>query len=170
MSKKNFDVYFDFGFSKIRVGAFSKKNKDKNYFFENSCLSDFQVNKLNILNVGETVEKIILEAEKKTEEYIDNINLMIDTSKALPIGLSLNKNIESKKLKKEEIYYLIQDAKQQIIRSYPDYSIVHIVVTSYNLDSIEYRAKDLGRQSGCEYAEGFLTHQIPKVDSLLDIV
>ena len=91
MSKKNFDVYFDFGFSKIRVGAFSKKNKDKNYFFENSCLSDFQVNKLNILNVGETVEKIILEAEKKTEEYIDNINLMIDTSKALPIGLSLNK-------------------------------------------------------------------------------
>ena len=138
MSKKNFDVYFDFGFSKIRVGAFSKKNKDKNYFFENSYLSDFQVNKLNILNVGETVEKIILEAEKKTEEYIDNINLMIDTSKALPIGLSLNKNIESKKLKKEEIYYLIQDAKQQIIRSYPDYSIIHIIVTNYYLDNIEY--------------------------------
>ena len=37
------------------------------------------------------------------------------------------------------------------------------------LDSVSYRAKDLGRQSGCEYAEGFLAHQIPKVDSLLDI-
>ena len=37
------------------------------------------------------------------------------------------------------------------------------------LDSVSYRAKDLGRQANCEYAEGFLAHQIPKVDSLLDI-
>ena len=37
------------------------------------------------------------------------------------------------------------------------------------LDSISYRAQDLGRQSNCEYAEGFLAHQMPKVDTLLDI-
>ena len=37
------------------------------------------------------------------------------------------------------------------------------------LDSISYRAKDLGRQSNCEYAEGFLAHQMPKVNTLLDI-
>jgi N-acetylglucosamine malate deacetylase 1 len=37
------------------------------------------------------------------------------------------------------------------------------------LDSVSYRAKDLGRQANCEYAEGFLAHQIPKVDFLLDI-
>ncbi len=37
------------------------------------------------------------------------------------------------------------------------------------LDSVSYRAKDLGRQSGCEYAEGFLAHKMPMVDSLLDI-
>ena len=37
------------------------------------------------------------------------------------------------------------------------------------LDSVSYRAQDLGRQANCEYAEGFLAHQIPKVDSLLDI-
>jgi len=37
------------------------------------------------------------------------------------------------------------------------------------LDSVTYRAKDFGRQANCEYAEGFLAHQIPKVDYLLDI-
>ena len=37
------------------------------------------------------------------------------------------------------------------------------------LESIEYRAKDLGRQSNCKYAEGFIAHQIPKTESLLDI-
>ena len=37
------------------------------------------------------------------------------------------------------------------------------------LDSVSYRAKDLGRQSNCEYAEGFIANQLPKVDSLTDI-
>jgi len=37
------------------------------------------------------------------------------------------------------------------------------------LESVTYRAKDLGRQSNCEYAEGFISHQLPKIDSLIDI-
>ena len=45
-----------------------------------------------------------------------------------------------------------------------------IISSSEFLESVTYRAQDLGRQSNCEYAEGFLTHQMPKIDSLLDIV
>ena len=37
------------------------------------------------------------------------------------------------------------------------------------LDSVKYRAQDLGRQSNCEYAEGFITNQLLKVDSFFDI-
>ena len=44
-----------------------------------------------------------------------------------------------------------------------------IISTKDFLDSIIYRAKDLGRQSNCKYAEGFIAHQFPKIDSLLDI-
>ena len=36
-------------------------------------------------------------------------------------------------------------------------------------ESVKYRAKDLGRQSNCQYAEGFIAHQLPKMESLLDI-
>ena len=38
------------------------------------------------------------------------------------------------------------------------------------LESVDYRAKDLGRQSNCTYAEGFLVHQMPKISSLLDLI
>ena len=44
-----------------------------------------------------------------------------------------------------------------------------IISTQGFLDSVSYRAQDLGRQANCEYAEGFLAHQMPKVDSLLHI-
>ena len=37
------------------------------------------------------------------------------------------------------------------------------------LESITYRAKDLGRLTNCKYAEGFIAHQIPKIDSLCNI-
>ena len=37
------------------------------------------------------------------------------------------------------------------------------------LDSVTYRAKNLGRQSNCGYAEGFVVHQLPKIDSLLNL-
>ena len=37
------------------------------------------------------------------------------------------------------------------------------------LESVTYRAQDLGRQTNCEYAEGFISTQILKVDSFFDI-
>jgi bacillithiol biosynthesis deacetylase BshB1 len=38
------------------------------------------------------------------------------------------------------------------------------------LESVKYRAKDLGRQSDCKYAEGFITNQTLKVNSLKDLI
>ena len=52
----------------------------------------------------------------------------------------------------------------------PDSKESETIISSKDfLESVEYRAKDLGRQSNCKYAEGFITHQLPKMESLLDI-
>ena len=37
------------------------------------------------------------------------------------------------------------------------------------LESVKYRAQDLGRQANCEFAEGFIASQLLKVDSFFDI-
>ena len=36
-------------------------------------------------------------------------------------------------------------------------------------ESITYRAKDLGRLANCEYAEGFVSHQLNSVNLLTDL-
>lgn len=68
------------------------------------------------------------------------------------------------------------DKKLQAVKAYttqffnPKSKESETIISSQGfLDSVSYRAKDLGRQSNCEYAEGFLAHQMPKVDSLFDI-
>ena len=44
-------------------------------------------------------------------------------------------------------------------------------ITSKNfIDSINYRARDLGRQSDCKYAEGFVSNQTLKINSLKDLI
>lgn len=53
----------------------------------------------------------------------------------------------------------------------PDSNETETIISSEDfLDSIKYRAKDLGRQSDCKYAEGFITNQNLKVNSLLDLI
>ena len=44
-----------------------------------------------------------------------------------------------------------------------------IISSKEFFDSIEYRAKDLGRQTSCNYAEGFINHQLSKVNLLNDL-
>ena len=44
-----------------------------------------------------------------------------------------------------------------------------IISSKEFFDSIEYRAKDLGRQTSCTYAEGFINHQLSKVNLLSDL-
>ena len=45
-----------------------------------------------------------------------------------------------------------------------------IISSSDFLESVKYRAMDLGRQSDCKYAEGFITNQTLKVNSLKDLI
>ena len=68
------------------------------------------------------------------------------------------------------------DLKIQAVKAYnsqfynPDSNEPSTIISSKEfLSSVEYRAQDLGRQSNCKYAEGFIAHQQPKVQSLLDI-
>jgi len=94
MNKENFQTIFDCGFSKIRAGAFNRKNKDENFYAE----SEFFVDRSNL---EIKIQKIITSLEEDTNEYISNINLMIDSSKMLSVSISLSKKLDGSKLKKK---------------------------------------------------------------------
>ena len=134
MSEKFFDVYIDFGSSKIIATAFNKKNK-KSFSVSSKCFSSFKSTQLNFKDSKIVLEKLILEIEKKTGEYLNSINLMIDSPEVLSIGVSLSKKNDGKKIRKSDIQYLIQDAKQQVIKFHPNKNIIHIIASNYKVDN-----------------------------------
>ena len=75
----------------------------------------------------------------------------------IDIGGQMEKKIEAVKAYKTQFYN--SDSKETET----------IISKKGFLESVKYRAQDLGRQANCEYAEGFIAHQMLKVDSFFDI-
>ena len=143
MNNKNFDIYLDIGASKIRAAGFDTNESNQIFFLENNCLTPLKINQLDLMTIDKILEKTVLEIEKKTGEFLDNVNLMIDSPDVLSISLSVLKKIDKKFLIKKDIEFLIQDAKQQIINGYPDKDIIHVIVTNYKINDIDYNTMPL---------------------------
>ena len=131
MNNNNFEICFDFGSSKIRASALGKNVTTKNFF----CESDYFPNRENI---ELEIQKIISYLEKNTNEYLENIILMIDSQEIKSTSISLSKNFDGSKLQKEDIQFLIQDAKQQVLRNQLNQNIIHIMIKNYKIDGVDY--------------------------------
>ena len=131
MNSKNYQTFFDCGFSKIRAGTFNTSNNEDAFYTESEFFTDQ-------LNLELKIQKIIISLEKDTDEYINNINLMIDSLEMLSVGISLSKKLDGSKLKQANIQFLVQEAKQQILKNYANHNIVHIIINNYKIDDVDY--------------------------------
>ena len=138
MSKKNFDIYLDLSSAKLSIAAFEKFDGNSIFFKEYNCVTNLNKDQLNFENTEKTIEKNIFEIEKATGEFLNDIYLMVETHESISINLSLIKDNEGKKIQKKNVQYLIQDAKQQILRSYYSKKIIHIIVSNYVIDNVAY--------------------------------
>ena len=131
MDNKNFQTFFDCGSSKVRAATFKKNNRSETFQAESKFLIDHS-------NLNFEIQKIITSFEKDTNEYIDNISLMIDSSKMLSIGISISKKFDGSELKQTNVKFLIQETKQQILENYTNYNIAHIIINNYKIDGVDY--------------------------------
>ena len=69
---------------------------------------------------------------------------MIDNPETLSINTSVKKNFDNKKIYKNQIEYLIEDLKQQILKNSSDIKIGHILVEYYFLDGEMYNKLPIG--------------------------
>ena len=131
MNNKNLQTFFDCGFSKIRASTINTNNSNEAFYIESEFFTDRS-------NLDLKIQKIITSLEKDTNEYINNINLMIDSPKMFSIGISLSKKFDGSILKNTSVKFLVQEAKQQILKYYADHNIAHIIINNYKIDGVDY--------------------------------
>ncbi len=140
MKEKKFDIYLYISSTKLSVSIFDKSDLVKSIFFkEFNCKTNLYKEKLNFYEIEKIIEKNIFEIEKFTGNFLNDIYLIVDSPESLKIGISLSKNNEDKKIEEKDVKYLIQDCKQQILSSNFNEDIIHIIITNYVVDEIEYK-------------------------------
>ena len=138
MNEKSLNVFIDFGSSKIRLGIYNKETSKNIFILEKDCISNFTTNNFDIKNSNEIIKDLIKSAERKVNNHIKDINLMIDTPDMFSIDISIKKNFDSKKYSINDINSLLNEAKSLVQKNYINKKIIHMIVKKFIFDDQEF--------------------------------
>ena len=138
MNEKSLNVFVDFGSSKIRLGIYDKETSKNIIILEKDCISNFSLNNFDIKNSNEIIKDLIKSAEKKINNHIKNINLMIDTPDMFSIDISIKKNSDRKQYSKNDIKSLLNEIKGLVQKNYLNKKIIHVIVKKFIFDDEEF--------------------------------
>ena len=91
MSKEKFETVLDYGSSKLRIGIIDKNFPKNKFFLDQKLIDESNIGEFNFKNYGQKIYKLIKKAEKKSNSYLNDINLMIDTEKFFSIDIGFKK-------------------------------------------------------------------------------
>jgi cell division ATPase FtsA len=136
INENYFETYFYLSRNKLIISVFQKNNSIKIYdkVLENeNNLKDIDYSKVEIF-----LEENIIQIEKITKNFLNEIYLVIEHKESLHTSISLKINNDRNIITEDDINYLLKDAKQQIKQNYFNRSIIHMIIDSYLFDGIKY--------------------------------
>ena len=140
----NLEIFLNLNQNEINTILIDKEKKNQIFNKDFNINNNFSDTKKIIDNLNQILKSLIIELEKKISKPISKINLMIDNPETLSIYASVKKNYDHKKIQKNQIEYLIQDLKQQILRNNSNIKIGHIIVEYYFVDGEIYNKLPIG--------------------------
>lgn len=81
----------------------------------------------------------IYKIEKNNNQFVRDINLVVDDEKFLTINLCIKKNILGDLNFEKESLNLISKIKNEIKLNYKEFSIIHILIDNYLVDGVEFK-------------------------------
>ena len=146
MTKKEFETFMYIGADKILICVFSNISSKILYKKESKFLelNDY-IDENRIINfLSENIFKI----EKQLNQFISDINLIVNSKKFQSIDISIKQNIYGE-IKKKNQLNLLKDLKNYIFDSYSNYTLVHYLVNHYLFDNEISKNFDLFKK--CDY-------------------
>mgnify|MGYP001157013308 FL=1 len=128
------EIFIILSSNQISVDVFDKEKEksihNKIYKIENNLSDNIKLED----NLNGVLKEQIINIEKKINYTVNKINLILCDPNNLKIEISTKKSYDLKQIQKDQIQYLIQDLKQQILTSNKDLKILHIIIENYIID------------------------------------
>ena len=132
MTNKDFETFMYIGTKHILICVFSKIDSTILYKNDSKFLElNNHIDENKIINF---LSENIIKIEKQLNQFINDINLIVNSKQFQSIDISIEENIYGE-VKKKNLLNLLKDLKNYIFDSYPDYTLIHYVVNNYLFDN-----------------------------------
>ena len=98
---------------------------------------------INLSEATKSIRKCISEAEKKSDTDLKKINVVLDLKEFLCTRLTKNKKINGDKIQRDDVSFLLKEAKNQVMLNNPSHSIIHIFNYNYFVDNKEFETEPI---------------------------
>jgi len=142
MIKKEFETFMYIGVDKILICVFSKIDSKILYKKESKLIElNNHIDQNKIINfLSENIFKI----ENQLNQFINDINLIVNSKQFQSIDISIKQNIYSEVKKKNQLS-LLKDLKNYVFDSYPNFKLIHYLVNHYLFDNKIYKNFDFSK-------------------------
>ena len=132
----NFEVFLFFSPKKIILSV-NRKTDFKLIFKDEFILEDSSAY-LNFEKLNFFLNQNVFKVEKILGNFIENINIVIETKDFLNLQISMNKNDHNEYIDSNIILYLIKSAKYQCEKTIQNMRVIHVLIDSYIIDNVNY--------------------------------
>ena len=132
----DFVVFLFLGQKKISLSV--NKKKDFKLIFKNEILIDNFSDQSNFEILDNFLKENILKIEKNLNNFVKDMNVIVDTKDFFTLTLSVKKNNDNRIINSKFLNYLLKDAKNQCEKTIKNKQIVHFIIDNYVLDGTTY--------------------------------
>ena len=132
----NFNTFLFLSSERLAIKVFEKQSLKKKYFEEK--ILEKNLKDLNFDVIDQFLEQNIFKIEKKIKSFVKSINLIIDSNDFFMVKISLKKNKYGEMIKKNDLLYLLNEARYECKKTIDDRKITHMLIDNYLVDKKEY--------------------------------
>ena len=147
MSSENSIGIIELGNINIKCLIFKIKNNNDSEILSTSITSSEGIHNgivINLTKASNAIRSCISAAEKKAKVLLKKINVVLEEPEFLSTKFSKHKKINGSKIHKDDIDFLLKDAKKQLILNDKNHSIIHIFNHSYIVDGKAFAEEPIG--------------------------
>ena len=145
-NNEDFETYLYISYDKFIISIFSKLNFKllyKEIFIRENDKYEFDE-----ISLIKFLDKNIFKIEKQFDNFINDLNLIIDSNNFNFIDISIKKNLNGDFLSKKYQISLLNDLRYEFKKNYLEHSIIHFLINNYLIDGVTN--KTINNNSKCQ--------------------
>ena len=128
----NFETFLFLSSHKLAIGVYEKQSLKK--FYHKETLNDQGLDHVKHELLYNFLDNNVFEIEKNFKDFVEHVNLIIDSNKFLTINISIKEDNYGEIITRNKLIHLLNEAKNICKKTIGDRKVTHMLIDNYFVD------------------------------------